>query len=69
LLKIYRGEVRGKKSTGKAGIVTWVGLDFIEVETSKDFFLIKEVQLEGKRRMGVREFISGHPISVGTTFT
>jgi methionyl-tRNA formyltransferase len=69
LLKIYRGEVRGKKSTGKAGIVAWVGLDFIEVETSKDFFLIKEVQLEGKRRMGVREFISGHPITVGTTFT
>ncbi len=69
LLKIYRGEVRGKKSIGKAGIVTWVGLDFIEVETSKDFFLIKEVQLEGKRRMGVREFISGHPITVGTTFT
>jgi methionyl-tRNA formyltransferase len=69
LLKIYRGEVRGKKSIGKAGIVAWVGLDFIEVETSKDFFLIKEVQLEGKRRMGVREFISGHPITVGTMFT
>ena len=69
LLKIYRGEVRGKKSIGKAGIVAWVGLDFIEVETGKDFFLIKEVQLEGKRRMGVREFISGHPITVGTTFT
>jgi methionyl-tRNA formyltransferase len=69
LLKIYRGEVRGKNSIGKAGIVAWVGLDFIEVETSKDFFLIKEVQLEGKRRMGVREFISGHPITVGTTFT
>jgi methionyl-tRNA formyltransferase len=69
LLKIYRGEVRGKNSIGKAGIVAWVGLDFIEVETGKDFFLIKEVQLEGKRRMGVREFISGHPITVGTTFT
>jgi len=69
LLKIYRGEVRGKKSIGKAGTVAWVGLDFIEVETGKDFFLIKEVQLEGKRRMGVREFISGHPITVGTTFT
>jgi methionyl-tRNA formyltransferase len=69
LLKIYRGEVRGKNSIGKAGIVAWVGLDFIEVETGKDFFLIKEVQLEGKRRMGIREFISGHPITVGTTFT
>ena len=68
LLKIYRGEVRGKKSIGKAGIVAWVGLDFIEVETGKDFFLIKEVQLEGKRRMNMREFLAGHPISVGTAF-
>ena len=69
LLKIYRGEVRGKKSIGKAGIVTWVGLDFIEVETGKDFFLIKEVQLEGKRRMNMREFLAGHPIPAGTAFS
>jgi methionyl-tRNA formyltransferase len=69
LLKIYRGEVRGKKSIGKAGIVAWAGLDFIEVETGKDFFLIKEVQLEGKRRMNMREFLAGHPIPVGTVFS
>ena len=68
LLKIYRGEVRGKRSIGKAGVLAWVGLDFIEVETGKDFFLIKEVQLEGKRRMNMREFLAGHPIPVGTVF-
>jgi methionyl-tRNA formyltransferase len=68
LLKIYRGEVRGKKSIGKAGVVALVGLDFIEVETGKDFFLIKEVQLEGKRRMNMREFLAGHPIPAGTVF-
>lgn len=65
LLKIFRGEVRGGKPTGKAGAVVWVGSDFIEVETGKDSFLIKEVQLEGKRRMGVRDFLSGHPVSIG----
>jgi methionyl-tRNA formyltransferase len=43
-------------------------LDFIEVETGKDFFLIKEVQLEGKRRMNMREFLAGHPIPAGTVF-
>ena len=68
LLKIYRGEVREKRSVGKAGVVAWVGLDFIEVETGGGFFLIKEVQLEGKRRMSVREFLAGHPIPVGTVF-
>jgi len=66
LLKIYRGELREKSSTGKTGVVAWVGSDFIEVEAGKDFFLIQEVQLEGKRRMSVREFLAGHTIPVGT---
>jgi methionyl-tRNA formyltransferase len=66
LLKVYRGEVKKAKPAGKAGTVVWVGSDFIEIETGKDSFLIKEVQLEGKRRMSVRDFLSGHPIAVGT---
>jgi len=38
------------------------------VEAGRDAYLIKEVQLEGRRRMGIREFLSGHPIPVGTVF-
>jgi len=68
LLKIFRGEVREEISKGKAGMVSWVGSDFIEVETGENFFLIKEVQLEGKRRMTIREFLAGHQIPVGTAF-
>ena len=68
LLKVYRGEVRKGRPAGKAGTVVWVGSDFIEVETGNDSFLIKEVQLEGKRRMSVRDFLSGHSISVGKVF-
>jgi methionyl-tRNA formyltransferase len=65
LLKVYRGGLRERTTKGKAGTVIWVGSDFIEVETGKDSFLIKEVQLEGKRRMNVKDFLSGHPITVG----
>jgi methionyl-tRNA formyltransferase len=65
ILKIYKGEVRKGKATGKAGTVLWVGTDFIEIETGRDSYLLKEVQLEGKRRMSVKDFLSGHPISVG----
>ena len=70
LLKVYRGEVKKGKAAGKAGTVVWVGSDFIEVETGtgKDSFFIKEVQLEGKRRMTVRDFLSGRPIPIGTVF-
>jgi methionyl-tRNA formyltransferase len=68
LLKVFRGEVRKGRPAGKAGTVVWVGSDFIEVETGNDSFLIEEVQLEGKRRMSVREFLAGHSISIGTVF-
>jgi len=67
-LKIYRGETREGTSVGRAGTVLWVGSDFIEVGTGKDSFLMREVQLEGKKRMHVQDLLSGHPISVGTTF-
>jgi len=65
LLRIYKGGIRERAPTGKAGAVVWVGSDFIEVETGKDAYLIKEVQLEGRKRMSVREFLLGHPVPVG----
>lgn len=65
VLKIYKGEVREGKGIGKPGTVLWVGTDFIEIETGEGSYLLKEVQLEGKRRMSVRDFLSGHPVSVG----
>jgi methionyl-tRNA formyltransferase len=69
LLKIYKGEVRKGKKKGKAGTVLWVGADFIEIETGRDSFLIKEVQPGGKRRMSVQDFLAGHPVCVGTVFS
>jgi methionyl-tRNA formyltransferase len=67
-LKICRGKIRERTPGGKTGAVVWVGSDFIEVETGKDSYLIKEVQLEGRKRMTIREFLSGHPIAIGTVF-
>jgi methionyl-tRNA formyltransferase len=68
LLRIYRGRIRERTPAGKAGGVVWVGSDFIEVETGKDSYLIAEVQLEGRKKMTVREFLSGHPLSAGAVF-
>ncbi len=68
LLRIYKGAFKERASTGKAGTVVWVGSDFIEMETGREAYLIKEVQLEGRRRMSMREFLSGHPIPVGAVF-
>jgi methionyl-tRNA formyltransferase len=68
LLKIYRGEIRERTPAGKPGAVVWVGSDFIEVEAGKDSYLIEEIQLEGRKKMTIREFLSGHSISAGTVF-
>jgi methionyl-tRNA formyltransferase len=68
ILKIYKGEARKGRTKERAGTVLWVSSDFVEVETGKDSYLLKEVQLEGKRRMSIRDFLSGHPVPVGTVF-
>jgi methionyl-tRNA formyltransferase len=65
-LKIYKGEVREEKVAGNAGTILWVGTDFIEIETGKGSYLLREVQLEGRRRMNVKDFVLGHPVPVGT---
>ncbi len=68
LLKIFKGEVRKEAPKGEAGRVTWVGVDFIEVTTGHGSLLLKEVQPEGKRRMSVRDFLSGHRLPIGAVF-
>jgi methionyl-tRNA formyltransferase len=67
-LKIYKGEIKEGMVTGKNGEIVWIGSDFLEVETGKDFFRIQEIQLEGRRKMTVRDFLSGYSIPVGTVF-
>jgi methionyl-tRNA formyltransferase len=68
LLRVNRGEVRKGESRAGEGSVVWVGSDFIEVQTGNGSLLIREIQVEGKRKMSVRDFLSGHPIPVGTVF-
>ncbi len=68
LMKIYGGEIREGASKREAGTVIWVSSEFIEVETGKGSYLIQVVQLEGKRRMRIRDFLPGNPIIIGTVF-
>jgi methionyl-tRNA formyltransferase len=68
LLKIFKGEIKEGTPLGKPGAVVWIGSDFIEVETGEGLLRIQEVQLEGRKRMALRDFLLGHPISVGTVF-
>jgi len=68
LLKIYKAEValsEDVETRRPAGMITEVSKTGIIVTTGKDNLIIKELQIEGKRKMTVEEFSAGNKISVG----
>ena len=68
LLKVFEGEIRKGTPQGENGSVSWVGTDVIEVKTGKESYRIREVQLEGGKRLSVGDFLQGHRVWVGTVF-
>jgi len=63
-LKIYR--VRTGCGAGLPGTVLEAGKDGIEVACAGGSVILEEVQLEGKKRLPVREFLAGCRIDPGT---
>jgi len=68
LLKVFGGEVGQGNPQGENGSISWLGTDVIEVKTGKGCYRIREVQLEGGRRLSVRDFLQGHRVRVGMVF-
>ena len=52
-------------SSHEPGTVVGVDKDTIEVQCSEGTLRVNELQLEGKKRMRVGDFLNGHRISVG----
>mgnify|MGYP001566619244 CR=1 FL=1 len=70
MLKIYKAEIVPSPLTGEGegeipGTIINVDDNGIFVVAGKDCLLIKELQMEGKRRMTAGEFIRGHKIEKG----
>ena len=65
-LKIFTGEIVTEEAGERAGEVVQAGSEGVIVSTGKGSFLIKEVQLEGRKRMPIREFLIGNEIPPGT---
>lgn len=65
LLKIHRAAVEPARTSAVPGtVVVATGAD-LEVATGRDSLRLVEVQLEGKRRLGGREFLAGKPLREG----
>jgi methionyl-tRNA formyltransferase len=65
-LKIFNGEVIHEEAREEPGTVVQSGPKGVKVTTGKGSLLIKEVQLEGRKRMPMGEFIIGNEIRPGT---
>ncbi|MGB8353596.1 MAG: methionyl-tRNA formyltransferase [Chthoniobacteraceae bacterium] len=64
-LKIFT-VIPHRKCTGAPGEVLHAGKNGILVAAGTGGILLREVQLEGKKRMPARDFLSGNPVTPGT---
>jgi methionyl-tRNA formyltransferase len=62
MLKIYFAEISAETATQKAGIIETDNKTFIKVCAADCCLTILEVQLEGKKKMKVDEFLRGYKI-------
>lgn len=66
-LKIWEADVIKGQSGKQPGEVAQVGKDFVDVSCGKDTLRIYSLQLEGKKRMAVKDFLLGYEIRQGMT--
>ena len=64
-LKIWEADVVEGSVSKAPGTVIRVEKDFFDVATGKDILRIRSLQLEGKKRMDVRDFLLGYQIQAG----
>lgn len=66
--KVWKAAVKEGMTDMAPGSVTEVSKDSITVQTGENQLVLLEVQLEGKKRVGVKDFLLGHTVSVGDVF-
>lgn len=73
VMKIWKAGVKSEETgntTKKAepGEVLDVGKDYFSVQTGQGILMVKEVQLQGKKRMGTDAFLRGNALNSGMIF-
>ena len=68
-LKIWEAEPIDEEDMdnheSSAGVISKVEKDAFYVSTGKGWLKVTEVQLEGKKRMKVKDFQLGYPLTIG----
>jgi methionyl-tRNA formyltransferase len=68
LLKILEAEPIQTAEQAAPGTITGVGKASFDVRCGEGGLRVKSVQLEGRKKMSAREFLSGHPLQAGGQF-
>lgn len=66
-LKIWEADVISSSADAQPGTVIKVEKDSFDVATGEGLLRIKQLQLEGKKRMSVKDFLLGYPLKEGMT--
>ena len=65
-LKIWETEIEEGNRNMAPGMVAEVTKNSIKVQTGQDVLVLKQIQLEGKKRMDVASFLLGYKVEPGT---
>jgi methionyl-tRNA formyltransferase len=66
-MKIWKSEILDKESNNKPGTILKVDKEGIQVATGNKILLLKEIQMPGKRRMSVEDYIKGNDMDINST--
>ncbi len=67
-MKIWRAEPVAENSDAPAGTLVRKDKESIFVQTGEGMLRILEIQMEGKKRMSVKDFMLGHSFETGAVF-
>lgn len=65
ILKLWEAQPENIPASGRPGSIAGVSKDAFYVNTGKGQLKVTRVQLEGKKKMEVKDFLQGYPLSEG----
>ena len=65
-LKVHRAALGRGTASVAPGVVVASGPEGIHVASGDGILTLREVQLEGRRRLAAADFLAGHPVAPGT---
>lgn len=65
VLKLFRPSWLDREATENPGTVLEASIGHLRIATLQGDLFVQELQMESRPRMGVREFLQGHPLRAG----